>query len=114
MASLFYPFKSSNGQLVLAEGLLELKHKVVYLLRTRRFSRVLNQDFGIPDQVLRSTPTFPELEMAITQQVKKYFPEVEELRVFVNSRDHDSGKFLVSLEIKVNKQTLPPFEVEIG
>lgn len=113
MASLFYPFKAKNGQLVVAKGALELKHKIIYLLRTRRFTRVMNQDFGLPDQVFRSSPTFPELEIAVTQQIKKYFPEVEELNVTVSYRDHDSGKFTLTLEIKTAEGSLAPFTVEV-
>jgi phage baseplate assembly protein W len=113
MASLFYPFKAKNGTLVSATGALELKQKIIYLLRTRRFSRVLNQDFGLPDPIFDSSTSIPEFEIAITQQIKKYFPEVEDMNISVDSRDIDSGRFLVTLEVRVNQGVIPPFQVEI-
>lgn len=108
-----YPFKTKGGQIVLTEGILELKQKILYFLRTRRFTRVMNQDFGIPDPNFNSSTYIAEIEIDISQQLRKYFPEISEVRVSVDSIDHDSGKFTLTLFVKLRAgETVPPFQLE--
>lgn len=109
-----YPFKIKGGQVLLTEGILELKQKILYLLKTRRFTRVMNQDFGIPDPNFKSSTTIPEIEIDISQQVKKFFPEVSEIRSSIETIDHDTGKFTVTLYLRLKSgETVEPFRLEV-
>lgn len=108
MTSLSYPFKAENGKLVLATGLLELKHQVIYLLRTRIGERVLRQSFGLPDYLFEAS-TRTNIESEITQQILKFFPLVSEV-ITEASRD-DSGNLRLTLSLTVNEENIPPFVV---
>lgn len=110
MASLFYPFKAEDGKLVLAAGLLELKHKILYLLRTRQGERVLRQAFGLPDYVFEAS-TQIDVEVDITQQILRFFPEVTE--VLARGTRDDSGRLVVTLRVTVGDRTIPTFSTTL-
>lgn len=108
-----YPFRVSGGQIVLTDGIAELKQKILYFISTRRFTRVMRQDFGIPDPVFQSSTAIAELEIDISQQLRKFFPEISEIRTSVDSVNHDSGKFTLTLYVGLTTgETVPPFQLE--
>ena len=110
MASLSYPFRVQDGKPVLAVGLLELKHKIIYLLRTRQGERVLRQAFGLPDYVFEASTNI-DIEVDITQQILRFNPEVTE--VLARATRNESGVLVVALTVSVNGETIPTFSVTL-
>lgn len=106
MPSLFYPFKAERGRLVLATGLLELKHKIIFLLRTRLGERILLKSFGIQDYAFEAS-TRSDIESEISQQILRFFPEVSEVRV--SAKRDDTGLLSVTLSVG----DIPPFNVTL-
>lgn len=113
MASLQYPFTIQNGSLLLSEGLRELKEKIIFLLSTDRGTRVMNMDFGIDSRVFDTNASFPEAEINITQQIQKYFPEVQGVEVSTDYSDTDNGKVKVNLIISTAEGIIPAFSIEL-
>lgn len=112
MSSLFYPFKVSNGRLVVSQGLLELKQQIIYLLRTRVGERVMRQSFGLPDYIFEAS-TRTSIEQEISQQILRFFPKVSE--VVIEARRDDSGLLALTLNISVGEEgTIPTFTIKLG
>jgi phage baseplate assembly protein W len=112
MSSLYYPFKVSNGRLVVSQGLLELKQQVTYLLRTRVGERVMRQSFGLPDYVFEAS-TRTSIEQEVSQQILRFFSRISE--VVVEAKRDDSGLLKLTLSISVGDEgAIPPFTVQLG
>ncbi len=92
-AHLAFPFAAdARGSLAVVssrEAIVE--QSIRSILSTRQGERVMLPDYGIPDFVFATADSgfVPRVAYALRQQVLKYEPLVDEVRVFVGALDGD-------------------------
>lgn len=109
---LSYPLQISNGRLSLSVDAQLIEERIISVLETRPFERIMRADYGLPDdtfETIRPTAIDAKISNAIVEQVGG----IQDLSVRGSWTQGEDGIYSVTITYSVAGNLQPPLTLSL-
>ena len=109
---LSYPLKISNGSLNLSTDAQLVEERIISVLETRPFERIMRADYGLPDDTFETMQP-AAIDAKISNAIVEQVGGIQDLSVSGNWTSGEDGVYSVTISYSVAGDLQPPLNLSL-
>lgn len=109
---LSYPLQISGGGLKVSTDADLIEERIISVLETRPFERIMRADYGLPDDTFETIQP-AAIDAKISNAIAEQVGEIEDLSVKGNWTQGEDGVYSVTITYKVAGNLQPPLTLSL-
>jgi len=109
---LTYPLQVSGGGLSLSTDAQLVEERIISVLETRPFERIMRADYGLPDDTFETMQP-AAIDAKISNAIAEQVGAVQDLSVSGNWTNGETGIYSVTITYSVSGDLQPPLSLSL-